>query len=161
MVSQVRSIVILTSRAVLARANPNPKAPSPEGTEEKENHADPDDYSEDELSPEQPTLTLPIEHFKGDGDSFDAPPPRLSMPIEDDDRTERSVEIPRREAARNRRSKDGTVFGQFEDADMSQEGHPTPKAAADTVLPLADEESAMPDLGQETYIGFASASLLL
>ena len=146
----------------MARANPNPKAPSPEGIdriEGKENHGDPDDYSEDELSPEQPTLTLPMEHFEGDGDSFDAPPPRLSMPIEDDDRTERSVEIPRREAARNRRSRDGTVLDRFEDADMSEEGHPTPKAAADTVLPLADE-SAMLDLGQETYIGFASANLL-
>ena len=153
--------LILTSRVVLARANPNPNPPASEGIEEKENHADPDDYSEDELSPEQPTLTLPIEQSEGDGDSFDAPPPRLSMPIEDDDRTEPSVEIPRREAARNRRSKDGTVLEQFEDADMSEEGQRTPKTAADTVLQLADEESATPDLGQETYLGFASASLLL
>ena len=144
----------------MARANPNPKQPSPGGIEEKENHADPDDYSEDELSPEQPTLTLPIEHSEGDGDSFDAPPPRLSMAIEDDDRTERSVEIPRREAARNRQSKDGIAFDHFEDADMSEEGQLAPKAAVDTILPLADEESELNDLGQETYLGFASASLL-
>lgn len=162
MTSQLRSgSSILTSTLVLARANPNPKLPATERIEEKENHVDPDDYSEDELSPEQPTLTLPIERCEGDGDSFDAPPPRLSMPIEDDDRTERSIEMPRREAARDPRSKDDMGIDQFEDADMSGEGQRTPKAAVDTALPLADEESAMQDLSQETHLGFASSSLLL
>ena len=58
----------------------------------------PDDGSEDELSPAQPDATLPIQD--GD-DSFDAPPPRLSMQFDDDEQTSRSIEMGRRLSTRN------------------------------------------------------------
>ena len=69
-------------------------------TEEEQPQAPADDGSEDELSPEQPTLSLPPDPHGQDEDSFDAPAPRLSMPLDEYDHTARSVEIGRRQSAR-------------------------------------------------------------
>ena len=52
------------------------------------------------MSPNQPTLTLPFDHIGPDEDSFNAPPPRLSMPLDDHDQTPRSIEVGRHRSAR-------------------------------------------------------------
>lgn len=44
----------------------------------------------------QPRFSLDIMPEEEDDDSFDYPPPRLSVPLEDENTTQKSVELPRR-----------------------------------------------------------------
>ena len=98
------------------------KNPSPLPATE-ENQRPVDDGSEDELSPAQPNITLPL---RDEGDSFDALPPRLSMALDENDETSRSIEVGRRESVRDRLSRGGlrdpSISGQFPEAEASELG---------------------------------------
>ncbi|KAG8534252.1 uncharacterized protein KY384_001096 [Bacidia gigantensis] len=60
---------------------------------------------EDELSPEQPTLSLPIDRGGDNEDSFDAAPPRFSMPLEDENLTDQTIDVPRGDSRHRRLSR--------------------------------------------------------
>ncbi|KAL9099894.1 MAG: hypothetical protein Q9163_004669 [Psora crenata] len=64
------------------------------------------EHAEDELTAEQPGLSLPLETNSPNDDSFDAPPPRLSVLIGDEEYTMRSIEVPRGEPQRSNFSRE-------------------------------------------------------
>lgn len=55
-----------------------------------------DDLDEGPEVLQQPRFSLNMEREDEEDDSFDYPPPRMSVPLEDENITQKSVEMPRR-----------------------------------------------------------------
>ena len=77
---------------------------------------------EDELSFEQPSLTVPIEDDTEMEESSLMAPPRLSVPFDEGDQTGRSIEVGRRaEMEENTRLSRGNYLG-FRTSDQFEKG---------------------------------------
>jgi hypothetical protein len=65
------------------------------------------DSLDDESVPERPRLSLPLIDGSGESEdgSPDIPPPRISLPIDEDDITQRSIEYARRDMAERDRQR--------------------------------------------------------
>lgn len=83
--------------SVLARTSqptePSPAHSQPESKSSSEIEAD---SFEDELDPPKASFSIANDDDTDNDDSFHIAPPRLSMPLEDDEQTAKSVEVPRR-----------------------------------------------------------------
>ena len=98
-------------------------------------------------------MTLPLE--QAEEDSFNAPAPRFSMPLEEDELTVRSTEYARRESVRNRLS-----YGDARDNDRSIDaGEPgnISRITQDNSIVLPpdddlDELSAHMELANDGYV---------
>lgn len=89
------------------------------------------DSLDDESVPERPRLSLPLIDGSGEseGGSPDIPPPRISLPIDEDDITQRSIEYARRDMAERDRQRlsrmsfrDMRLSENFGDASSDVEG---------------------------------------
>ncbi|KAL9126589.1 MAG: hypothetical protein Q9217_004381 [Psora testacea] len=103
-----------------------------------------EDYSE-KPSLERQTLSLVIERNGSNDDSFNATPPRLSMPIGDEEQTMRSIEVARGEAERSRLSRES--FGNTQKSDrfddvsaLGVEGASKLGTVDRVIPPIIDEE---------------------
>ena len=132
---------------VLARTT-EPSAPRTVLTEANTFQPPADDDSEDELSPEQPRLSLANSHLGENEDSFDAPPPRLSIPLGDDEQTLQSIEVPRRAEVRGRLSPRSSGDAGLGDRFTDDRSHkPTYARMLDMDIPLPLENEL---IGEDT-----------
>ena len=132
--------------------NPSLVEPTPA---DDENRIRQDNAYLDELSPEQPTLTLPIgEDSRDTDDSFDAAPPRLSMQPDGGDTTIMSLEMARRSSKRLRES--GESFASHRNSerypDMLEEDNDNISALPEEHTVMRDSNDDLDELSDNVFI---------